>query len=233
MTLENLRAFARAIIPGCKTDVVSNILLDQLLNAGVHDIAVYTKCLPTNKKFSAVASQGDILNPYIISTVIGDYLLPDKAGLWWNRGTVAAPDYKQLWPRTEAWLDKNRPNWRDIDDGDPQDYLIHGNNLIIIPAPDTALTDAFWLFYFKTPTTMANVASYPFSGSTTEFTHLSMFDLAIIKWVAWQIFPMLNKNQDANMSLAEYIKIREEKYSLYKRRPDISNSSDAALKGRL
>ena len=120
MILTNLRALCRSMIPGCKVDVVPDTVLDLLINEGVKDIAAYTKCLPTNKRFNAVASQGTALNPYVLSSVIGDYLVVDKPGLWWNQGTVAAPDYKKLNPRTQEWLDGNRPNWRDIDDGYPQ-----------------------------------------------------------------------------------------------------------------
>lgn len=223
----------RASIPGCKTDVVSDTILDLLLNEAAKDIVSFTKCLPTNKKFSAVATQGDLASPYVISTVIGDYLMPDKGGLWWNQGTVAAPDYKQLYPRTIAWLDRNRPNWRDISDGSPEDYAIDGNNIIVVPAPVSSLSNAFWLFYIKTSTNMTATTHYPYTGSTTELTHLSIFDLALVKFVAWQVYPMINKTGDSNLSLQEYLKLRQEKTSLLKRRPDIGNSPDAALKGKI
>ena len=234
MILENLRLLARAMIPGSGSDAagpIKNTFLDLILNKGVEDIAAYTVCLSTNKKFSAAASQGDIANPYIISTVITDFLVMGKGGLWWNQGTVASPDYKRLNPKTIAALDKDRPNWRDVSDGAPQDYLIDGNNIIVIPAPVSALTDGFWLFYGAKPTYMTAVGHYPFSGSTTEYTYLSMFDMAIIKYARHQISPVFNQQTNENISWQEYLKEREEKTQLLRRRPDISNV--AQFQGKL
>lgn len=235
MKLTNIRALCRAMIPGCKTDVVSDTVLDLVINEGVKDIAAFTKCLTTNKKFNAVASQGNVDNPYILSTVIGNYLVADKAGLWWNQGSVASPDYKKLNPRTIAWLDANRPNWRDLPAGTPQDYAIDNDNLIVVPAPVASLSNGFWLFHAKTPTAMTNVDAYPFSGTTVEYSHLSMFDFAIIYYVRWKVMPMLNKDYIDNYNLAQglYNKERNEKYALLKRRPDINNSPDVAFKSVL
>jgi len=233
MTLTELRALTRAMIPGLKTDVCSDTLLDSILNAGVRDIATFTQCLPTNKKFNAVADQGNVGNPYILSSVITNFLVAGKGGLYWNRGTVAAPDYFKLNPRTIAWLDANRPNWKDLDSGTPQDYAIDGDNLIVVPAPSASLTNGFWLFYAKSPSSMTVVTQYPFSGTTTEYTHLSMFDMAITYYVRWKAMPMLNKDYIDNYNLAKglYVNERTEKSYLLKRRPDIDNSEDAAFKG--
>jgi hypothetical protein len=221
------------MIPACKTDVVSDTVLDLFINEAVKDISANAKCLTTTKKFNAVADQGSASNPYVISTVIADYLVADKGGLWWNEGTVAVPDYTQLNARTVAWLNENRPDWQDLSSGYPEDYAIEGNNLYIVPAPVASLTDGFKLFYIKIPSTMINAGSYPFSGSTVEFTHLSMFDFAIIYYCRWKISPAFNKDGTENLSLQEYMKERQEKIYLMNRRPDISNSSDSAFKGKI
>jgi len=227
MTLTNLRLMARAIIPGCKVDVVSNTLLDLVLNEGVKDIVAYTGCLPTNKRFNSVEGQGDALNPYLLSSVLGDYLRMDKGGLWWNQSGSSTMDYKRLNPRTVAWLDDNRPNWRDIDDDAPEDYVIDGDNLVVIPASDETdyHTNAFWAFYIKVPTSMTAASHYPFSGSATELTHLSIFDTAIVYYARWKILPMLAKDYQDNYNLNYnlYKNEREEKFRLYRMRKDISN----------
>ena len=235
MTLQNLRNLARAVIPSLQQSTLpdttssNTIGLDLILNEAVKDIADYTACLPTNKKFSAVASQGDVANPYLLSSVIGNFLTMGKGALWWNAGSSTTPQWRKLNPRTVAWLDKNRPNWHEVSDGSPEDYAIDGDNLYVVPAPVDALTDGFWLFYGKTPGTMSATGHYPFTGTTTELTHLSKFDMSIIYYTRSVISPMLNKLNGENLSYAEYKKEREEKWGLLKRRLDIAN--DASFKG--
>ena len=223
MTLAQLRQLARAMIPGAKVERIDNPTFDLILNEGVKDIAGYTLCLKANKKFDAVASDGE----YDLSVVITDYLGVDKGGLWWYNGTIWRP----VDPRTLKWLDDNRPTWRNLAAGSPQDYSIDGDILTIVPKPETAGTDYFWLYYGKKPTPMSAEGHYPFSGSTTEYTHLSIFDMAIVRYAKWVIDPMLNKDQDANLSYQEYLREREEKLNLFNRRKDVAHSGDARLQG--
>lgn len=223
MTLAQLRTLARAMIPGAKIDRISNDVLDLVLNLGVVDIAAYTICLKANSKFAVEADEDE----YSLSVVCPNYLAVDKSGLWWNNGTTWRPVY----PRTLKWLDENVQNWRSRSSGSPLYYSIDGDVLTISPPPATALADGFWLYYGRKPNPMTEEGHYPFSGSTTEYPHLSIFDLAIIKYAKWQIEPMLNKDQDSNLSLREYMKEREEKIDLFNRRLDISASMDAGLRG--
>jgi hypothetical protein len=150
----------------------------------------------------------------------------DKSGLWWNNGTT----FKPVNPRTLKWLDINVPNWRNRSSGSPLNYSIDADILTVSPPPETALTDGFWLYYGKKPTPMTENDHYPFSGSTTEFTHLSIFDFAIILFVKMRLEPMLNKNADANLSRQEYLQEREEKKNLFYRRKDISSDNDTRMK---
>jgi hypothetical protein len=225
MILSELRQVTRAIIPGCKSDVVNDTLLDILLNEGVKDITAYCDLLPTNKKFDAVASKGDISNPYLLSSSIGNYLSMGRGGLWWNEGDNTTPKWKKLNPRTVEWLDENRPNWHEIADGTPEEYAIDGNNLYVVPAPVSSLTTGLWLFYNATPNKMTTTSQYPFSGTTVEYTQFSIFDFAIIYFARWKIIPMLGKdsmNDDFNRNQNLYIKERAEKLGLSRRRGDIA-----------
>jgi len=216
------------LLPSLKTDVVPNVTtatqigLDLVLNQAVKDIAAFTGCLSTNKKFNAVASQGDIANPYIISTVIGNYLTMAGGGLAWNAGTAAVPQWKTLNPRTIEWMNDNRSNWREIADGTPEDYIIDSNNIIIVPAPVASLSEGLWLFYGKVPTTMSVDGAFAFSGSTTELSHLTPFDMAIIAYARNVISPAFNLQTNENLSLSAYIRERQEKWSLIKSRPDLA-----------
>jgi hypothetical protein len=228
MILRDLRNLARMIIPSLKTDVVPNVTtttqigLDLILNEAVKDIAAFTGCLPTNKKFDAVASQGDVSNPYIISSVIGNYLTMTGGGLAWNAGTVAAPQWKTLNPRTIEYMNDNRPNWREIATGTPEDYIVDGNNIIITPAPVASLTSGFWLFYGKIPTDMTDVSHHAFSGSTVQLTHLELFNMAIIYYARMVISPAFNLQTNENLSLAQYNKERNEKWGLIRSRSDLA-----------
>ena len=217
MTLANLITLSRAYIPGAKATVITDDVLKLIINSAVIDIAAYTRCLKKNKKFAVVADQSE----YNLSSVIGDYLVADKPGLWWNDGDQWMP----LGASTLALLDKDRPIWRDEDSGDPEEYSINGDVLTTVPAPDTSLVDGFWLYYGGKPVDMVSNDQYPFTGSTTEYTHLSIFDWCIIKFVAWKVNPMLNKDQDATIFKVEYEQEREEKFIIFKSRPDISKDA--------
>ncbi len=223
MKLSDLKALARGYIPGAKTQVISDPLLTIILNRGVRDISAYTACLKANKKFDAVADQAE----HNLSTTIGDYLTTDKPGLWWNNGTK----WVKLNPRTLAHLDEHRPNWRDLDSGDPQDYSIDGDVLTLIPAPAVALADGLWLYYGKASINMSAEDHYPFSGSTVEYTHLSVFDDAILSYANWKINPILNKDQTLDVTEQQYKRAREEAFNTFKKRRDISADMNARLQG--
>lgn len=226
MTLANFRSLARVIVPGAVASKITQTVLDLILNNGVRDIAAYTACLKTNKTFTITADDDD----YDLSTVIGDYLVMDKPGLWWYDGT----QWKQLYPRTLKWLDEKRPGWRDYDSDDPENYTIDGDILTLSPPPNTTLANGLKLYYGKAPTDMTIAGHYPFSGSTTELTHLSVFDDAILEYWRWKARLALNKGEDAyKMGESAYVRIREEKFNLFKRRPDISSNKNTRLQGRI
>ena len=225
MNLANLKILVRGYTPGAKAQVITSEVLGLILNEGVRDIAAYTVCLKANKKFTITADQSE----YLLSTVIGDYLTPDAFGLWWNNGSK----WVQLNARTLTWLDKNRPNWRDLDSGTPQDYFINGDILTLVPTPNTTLAEGLWFYYGATPGLMEEEDDYSFSGSNVELTHLSVFNSAILKFAEWKINPILNKDQTEDITEGQYKRAREEAFTIFKRRKDISNSSDARLSGPL
>lgn len=214
MTLSNLRLLCRATIPGAKTQVITDAILDLILNEGVKDIVVLTRCLNANKKFDVVAGQYE----YDLSSVIGDFLTVDKSGLWWYNGT----QWTQLYPKTRKYFDDFRPNWRDMSNANPLEYSIENDTMLVLPPPDTDGTEYFWLYYIQAPVAMASNTSYPFSGTTTEYDHLAMFDMAIIKYAKWVIEPMLNKDADANTAYQEYLAEVNAKANLLGRRADLS-----------
>ena len=224
MTLEDFRKIIRGITPGLKESKLDDPFLDLVINSMVVDVVAYTKCLPTEGTFTVTAETGT----YNLSSVLTNFLVPDKPGLWWNDGE----QWQKLNPRTMQWLDENRPNWRDLDSDDPQDYDIRGNVITIVPKPDTTLASGFKMYYGKKPTNMTSPSHYPFSGSTVEIPNLIIFDYSIIYGSRWKLKGVLSKyrdeyNQDQNLYLQE----RERAYAMYKRRPDISASRDTRFQG--
>ena len=223
MKLSEYKTLTRAYIPGAKAQVITNDVLNLILNKGVRDIAGYTACLKANKRFDVEADKAE----YELSSVIGDYLTPDKPGLWWNSGT----QFVKLNPRTLEYLDTNRPNWKDLGSGTPQDYSIDGDIITLVPAPETTLAEGLWLYYGKNSVDMSKEDDYPFSGSSKEYTHLSVFDDAIINYCTWKINPILNKDQTLDITEAQYKRAREEAYKIFKKRRDIAADSEARLRG--
>ena len=215
MTFGNLKKLARGYIIGAKSKTVTNTILELITNAAVSDIAAYTACLKANKKFTVTAEQRE----YNLSSAIGDYLVPDKPGLYWYDGS----NWQRLYPRTLKYLDTNFPYWRDDDSGDPKRYSIDSDVLTLHPKGDTTLSEGLHLYYAKKPPTMTSDSHYPFSGSTTELTHLTMFDDAILEYVEWKITSkILRKKEEALVLKKDYQDEREEKKGLLARRPDIS-----------
>lgn len=223
MTHAEFKLLSRGYIPGAKAQVITDTVLTLILNQGIKNIAAYTACLKTNKKFTVTADQAE----YALSTVIGDYLVTDKPGLWWDNGT----QWKKINSRTLAWFDDNRPNWRDLDSGDPQDCSIDGDILTLVPAPAVTLASGLWLYYGKISSPMAEENDYPFTGSNTELTHLSVFDDCILKYAQWKINPILNKDQTEDITEGQFKRAREEAFTLFKKRRDIGSDKEAAFKG--
>jgi hypothetical protein len=224
MNLTNLLVFTRAMIPGAKVDVIDDPTVTIVLNLAAVDIAATLQCLKGNKKFNVTAGIGE----YVLSTVIPDYLCVDKPGLWWYNGVR----WTKIFPRTLKWLDDNFPNWRDMDSGTPRYYSIDGDILTVVPKPLTAVVDGFWLYYGKKPIDMAGGDTFPFTGSAVEMPHLSIFDFALMYYAKWKLDPILNKDADANLSMQEYLREREEKRIVFYRRADISASGAAQMNMR-
>lgn len=223
MTLSELRSLLRLYVPHALTSVITDIQLNLILNEGVNDIASRTLCLPADTKFNAVADQQD----YDLSSVVSRFLVIDKEGLFWTNGTR----YKQLLPKTMKWLDENRPNWRDEGSGEPLYYLKRGSTLKVIPEPDTSTSDGFWLYFGQGAVTMTNDTHYPFSGSTTEITRLSIFDEAIILYGQWKILRAMGKKDEALSGRQEYLAEVIDQMTMTGRQRDIASAKDTRLQG--
>lgn len=223
MTRAQLKTIARATIPGAKKTTVKDTLLELFLQRAAYDVASRTICLPTRQRFDSVAD----LVEYDLSSVVADFLVIDKPGLWFKN--TATSNYIRLFPRTVKWLDINRTTWRNEPADAPRYYYQNGNNLGMIPAHDTAIVEAFELWYGRKPAAMSNDNHYPFTGTTSQIARLEPLDDAILAYVEWQITKVLNKGQDAfRLKETQYERIVALKKLEINRRKDIV----ATYKGR-
>ena len=236
MNFGNLKILSRASVSKAVSDMISNQVLELIINEGTKDVAFRTKCLQEDSKFDVVADQYQ----YVLSDsteTVENYLFPDKSGLWWNAGSAASPDWQKLSPRTLEWLDENIPNWRAASSSNPKYYAVQGENLVLHPTPDTSLTDGFWFYFIKYPSTMTAAANYPFMYGTSEMTHLACLSDSIIKYARYKMLEMMKAEleiKEDTIIAAEKVYKSEvyEKTRMLMERPDVQADRDVKFMGR-
>ena len=158
MVFSDLKRVIVGLIP--KANEVSNELLELAINETVRDINSRLFLLKENSKFDVAADQ--FLYDLSDSGETVSRFLKIDIGLWWNAGTAANTNWKKLYPRTLKYLDKNFPQWRDANSSNPLYYAKDGKYLTIYPAPDTDLTEGFWLYFIENTRNMTSKDHYPF-----------------------------------------------------------------------
>lgn len=212
MNLGLWQAYIRAVIPAATVSSVPSSMILQILNSGIFDITKKSKCLKTNNQFDVVSGQGK----YTLTTVLGNYLVADKSGLFWNNGT----EFTEVYPKTLKWLDNFYPNWRSLSNGNPKFYTIDEDTLTVVLTPNVSLAKGFWFYYTPTPVDMVNAVDFPFVGSGNEILRLRIFDEALEAYCRWKISPILSKDQQDQTQII-YKSTLDEAIDLYNQRPDI------------
>lgn len=212
MNLSSWQSYIRAVIPAATISSVPAAMITQILNSGVLDITKKSLCLKTNQQFNVVAGQGE----YDLNAVLGNFLTPDKSGLWWNNGT----EFAQVYEDTLKGLDNFYPNWRSLSPGNPQRYSIDEDILTVVLTPNTSLLNGFWLYYTPMSVDMINSSDFPFVGSANEIKRLRIFDESIEAYCRWKISPMLDKDGQDQTQIIYKSTLDEAKY-LYDKRPDV------------
>lgn len=227
MTLSEFKALIRLQVPGAKTQVIPNGVLDTLVNRAVNDVNEFALAYKGNKTFDVTAEDEDIE----LNTEVDDYLAMNKSGLWWNSGSAASPSWIKLDPMTRESLDNEYPLWHDAGSGNPKRYFVEGNLLTISPKPDTTLTDGFHLYYIKTANPMTTGTQYPFTGTTSEITSLRVLDDCIIDYVRWKLARPLGKDAKGTISKRDYQENLVLKTNQLGRRLDLAGSPDIRMRG--
>ena len=227
MNLGNLKILSRLSIPGAKVSRIKNTNLEIIINVVVKDINARLMLLNQDEKFNVVADQYKY-NLGDSSETVTRFSKVDNLGLYWNAGSASSTDWRRLYPKTVKWLDKNFPQWRDADSGDPLYYAKKGRYIYTYPTPDTALTNGFWLYFIEQTRTMAQSTHYPF-GYTTEISEYSILTDVIIKGIEWWTKPMVGKKEQQADIFKEYLALLEIQRSVLKVNLDISSDKEAKM----
>lgn len=227
MTLLQLRTLVRAFVPGAKIAVVTDAVLDLLINKATDDLNEFGLLLESSASFDIVANQSQ----YNFSDIAPDFYKMDKTGIEWNQVDNTNPDWKEIRPVNKLWLRKYRPNWRTESAGSPEVYWADQNAIYLIAKPEDSLTDGGIINYIAKSIYMTDSGHYPFSGSTTEITALRGLDDAIIDYCRWKLTAVLGKVEVAGLiSQKEYTEQRREKINLVKSRIDIMSDRNYGYK---
>jgi len=224
MNFGKLKQLARAFVAEAKKGVVADAELESIINFAAFEVASRSICLNENKKFDSVANVGE----YNLTSILTRYIVPDKSGLWYRTST--STNYAQLIPKTIKWFDENKPDWRDADAGDPTHYAIDGDKLVVTPAPDSVITEAFWMYFGQAPVEMSSDDDYPFGG-TSEIHRLKGLQIAIIKYAEIGLSKAINGGMDSyRLKENEFEREISKQIAMLQRRKDISSYRDSKMK---
>ena len=199
-----------------------------ITNKGIEDICKRGNVLYKKAYFSAVADDGT----YLLSDIDSKYVNIHGSGIWFNTGTVASPSWKKLNPQTIESMDEEKPNWRETSSGTPQDYIIEGNDVIISPAPSTALADAFLINIYIKSDEVTKDADYMFNG-TVEIPHLQALDMPLIKYWIWQAGIIMGKGKDEIIADEQnYLADLMDKLTIINARIDIEEDRYSRFRGK-
>lgn len=220
MNITSLKQIVRLSISSLKANTMDDIALSAIIRSAIVQVASDCEALPATLNFSAVADQAE----YIISTVLPSYISMDGCGVWFNNGTLAAPNYVRLNATTKEALSNDKPNWVNLSSGDPEDYFIEANKIVFSPAPDAGMVNAFKVFCFRKPEAFTSDDQFSFEG-VAQIPNLEILDSCIIAWLKWKLTPVVGKDELENPYEAAYYREVAQKKEAISKRYDVSDSA--------
>jgi len=194
MTQADMITFSRLIIPEISsTDVISDANLLIILNRGCNEFIKETDGIPTSALFDLVTN----LEEYSLTTYVSDYSKMRKEGIWIYNSQ------NSKWQELDAWtlvdIANKFPTWLSMSAGLPLRYTQEGNIITLNPKASStyAGTDYLKIFYYARSVDMSNNSHYPFSGTTTQYTHLAEYEEVPIEYVRYRVKQMLGMNAAA------------------------------------
>jgi len=218
MNLGDLKQRCKLKLPNIGQTGVGDAYLVELLNQACDRCNEVGKFYYEESYFNVVADQ----SKYPLSENVTDYLGMGKVPLYFK---LSSGDWKQVYPKTEAYIQRTFPDYLNADSvTQPQYYYLDGDNIVLYPPADTARDNALMLKHLKASTPMSNDNHYPFTGTTTEITAFKPMEEAIVAFVKWQIEPSYGKVSDTDLGEQRFnSEVRKAKRKI-KRRPDAIGS---------
>jgi len=222
MNFGELKTLGMASLPQASARSFGEANLALLINLGAVDIAAKSLCLPKYDTFSVIAEQQE----YDLSSIVDRFLVLDKGGVWWSDGS----SWRELYPKSIAWLNEQFPGWRSLGSGDPIYYYQIGNSIGFHPKPDTSLTDGFGIHFAQAPLTMSSDTEYPFGG-TSLITRLLPLHRLIIQFLRVEGFRILSKEEKMIAEKTIYESELQEQIILLDRARDTAANEDSRMMG--
>lgn len=172
------------------TDTDTNI--DNELNRAALEIAYHTCCIAGDNTEELTADTETF-------ALQSDFLRMDPEGGVWYLDSDS--DWQRVKPKSMAWLDENKPTWRNADSSDPDYCFIRGNNLHIYPKSDTTTSNGLRYYYGKQPTSMSGDSIEPFNN----LPWLDQFHPLVALRVEIEAKKAKTKYTDAQQLQAEYV----------------------------
>jgi len=227
MNRGNLKTYCIASVPGIKSGSITTALLEQMIQLAADRVAIDLLCLKTNEKFTATIN----VSEYSLNTSVSNFGVIAESGLYYNQGTIASPEYKQLRPITLKWLDEHRAGWRDAGSDTPQYFYQEDDTLGVIPKPSATLANAFWLYFCQRAFQMTTDTQFPFYDTVQE-TRLSILDWAIVLSFKIQALGVLGQVDNYRLAEVAYRTEMDRVDGLLKRNLAIQNSRYNMFQGR-
>ena len=147
MKLSELIYRVQLHVPNIKESGISTTQIETLLNQACNQInliaKVYKGLTGGYTDFNIVANQ----QFYSLASNVTTYLGMAKEGMYFY---TSDSEWKKVYPKTKAWLDKSFPNWLNADAVEiPQYYAIEGDELFLYPKCEDSRTNGARLFHLK------------------------------------------------------------------------------------
>lgn len=230
MTRSELRDWVRMMVPSAASNRVDDSLMNTMLNKAVRDVNTVGRILISDATFAAVTGQGE----YVLPDLIPDFVMIGDSGIYFNNGTDAVINWRELWGVNRQYLNEWYDNWLNIETGQPLYAVIENEKAIIYAPPSQDLAFGFRCpDYVAKPVDMTDDDHYPFVGDTDEAPLFEPLDDAIIDYCRWALAPAVGKDQQGIITRKEYQETVRKQTRLVKARPDYKNSYRFRRKSRL
>lgn len=230
MTEAQLLSYSRLSVPEISDiSVISDSNLLIILNLACNEFIKQTDALPSSTTFSLVLDQTE----YSLATYVPTFGKIRKEGLWiYNASTTK---WFQLESTTIPYLNVNYPSWLNTSSGLPQRFSLDGDIITLYPKASSTYAGSNYLklYYYKRSVDMSSSTHYPFSGSTTQYSHLAEYEETLIDYVRYKVKKMVGKESDAEEAKQMfYTKCQDIKVKM-KYRPDLINNVQARGAGNV